>query len=242
MLRFRHAQTVGGEAENGLDRLLPFADLAEAVAPAIGCRRRPFAAAAERRPPRQDRQHRAALHSRSAASLLAAAAVVIRDAVRAAADPRARRRCVRPLFPRRERASGPLRLRQVPASRSAADLRLRGRAPRRGLLDLRPQSALAQAAASLPERPLSLLGLRTTQRGVTRAARGRPHHPPVLASPEMDSEDEQHPAIRGLKTVCRCNNIKYRTIERAIREGAHTLTQVAARTTATMGECGGTCT
>ena len=51
-----------------------------------------------------------------------------------------------------------------------------------------------------------------------------------------------HPAVRGLKTVCRCNNIKYRTIERAIREGAHTLTQVATRTTATLGECGGTCT
>jgi NAD(P)H-nitrite reductase large subunit len=58
----------------------------------------------------------------------------------------------------------------------------------------------------------------------------------------MDSSDELHPAVRGLKTVCRCNNIKYRTIERAIREGAHTLTQVAARTTATMGECGGSCT
>ena len=48
--------------------------------------------------------------------------------------------------------------------------------------------------------------------------------------------------IRGLKTVCRCNNIKYRTIERAIREGAHTMTQIASRTTATMGECGGSCT
>ena len=48
--------------------------------------------------------------------------------------------------------------------------------------------------------------------------------------------------IRGLKTICRCNNIKYRTIERAIREGAHTLTQVATRTSATLGECGGTCT
>jgi len=58
----------------------------------------------------------------------------------------------------------------------------------------------------------------------------------------MDSSDELHPAVRGLKTVCRCNNIKYRTIERAIREGAHTLTQLAARTTATMGECGGSCT
>ncbi|MBV9497693.1 MAG: (2Fe-2S)-binding protein [Acidobacteria bacterium] len=58
----------------------------------------------------------------------------------------------------------------------------------------------------------------------------------------MDSAEGLHPAIRGLKTVCRCNNIKYRTIERAIREGAHTLSQVATRTTATTGHCGGSCT
>lgn len=58
----------------------------------------------------------------------------------------------------------------------------------------------------------------------------------------MDGCEAQHPAIRGLKTVCRCNNIKYRTIERAIREGAWTITQVACRTTATTGHCGGTCT
>jgi len=51
-----------------------------------------------------------------------------------------------------------------------------------------------------------------------------------------------HPAIRGLKTVCRCNNIKYRTIERAIRHGACTIAEIAARTTATTGHCGGTCT
>jgi NAD(P)H-nitrite reductase large subunit len=57
-----------------------------------------------------------------------------------------------------------------------------------------------------------------------------------------ESHEPMHPAIRGLKTICRCNNIKYRTIERAIREGAHTLNQVAARTTATTGECGGSCT
>ena len=58
-----------------------------------------------------------------------------------------------------------------------------------------------------------------------------------------EGENESlHPAIRGLKTVCRCNNIKYRTIERAIREGAHTLNQVASRTTATTGQCGGSCT
>jgi NAD(P)H-nitrite reductase large subunit len=58
----------------------------------------------------------------------------------------------------------------------------------------------------------------------------------------MDDQEPLHPAIRGLKTICRCNNIKYRTIERAIREGAHTLTQVANRTTATTGHCGGSCT
>ena len=66
----------------------------------------------------------------------------------------------------------------------------------------------------------------------------------MLASPEMDDDSEKplHPAIRGLKTVCRCNNIKYRTIERAIREGCTTLHQVATRTTATTGHCGGSCT
>jgi NAD(P)H-nitrite reductase large subunit len=58
----------------------------------------------------------------------------------------------------------------------------------------------------------------------------------------MDDDEPLHPALRGLKTVCRCNNIKYKTIERAIREGATTLTQVATRTRATMGQCGGTCT
>lgn len=60
----------------------------------------------------------------------------------------------------------------------------------------------------------------------------------------MDGPEDQpqHPAIRGLKTVCRCNNIKYRTIERAIREGAWSISQVAARTTATTGQCGGSCT
>ena len=66
----------------------------------------------------------------------------------------------------------------------------------------------------------------------------------MLASREMGESDAEplHPAIRGLKTVCRCNNIKYKTIERAIRDGACTLTKVAARTTATTGHCGGTCT
>ena len=58
----------------------------------------------------------------------------------------------------------------------------------------------------------------------------------------MDDPESQHPAIRGLKTVCRCNNIKVRTIERAIRDGACTLTQIANRTGATTGQCGGTCT
>ena len=58
----------------------------------------------------------------------------------------------------------------------------------------------------------------------------------------MEDSAELHPAIRGLKTVCRCNNIKYRTIERAIRDGATTLAAIAAKTTATTGHCGGSCT
>ena len=58
----------------------------------------------------------------------------------------------------------------------------------------------------------------------------------------MDGPDAQNPVIRGLKTVCRCNNIKYRTIERAIRDGAWTVSQIAVCTTATTGHCGGSCT
>ena len=54
--------------------------------------------------------------------------------------------------------------------------------------------------------------------------------------------DNLPPAIRGLKAVCRCNNIKYKTIERVIREGAKSVSDVATRTGATTGYCGGTCT
>lgn len=59
---------------------------------------------------------------------------------------------------------------------------------------------------------------------------------------DMDDSPPLHPAIRGLKTVCRCNNIKYRTIERVIREGARTVADVAMKTGATTGQCGGSCT
>jgi bacterioferritin-associated ferredoxin len=58
----------------------------------------------------------------------------------------------------------------------------------------------------------------------------------------MDPNGSLHPAIRGLKTVCRCNNIKFKTIERAIREGARSVDAVALKTTATTGQCGGSCT
>jgi NAD(P)H-nitrite reductase large subunit len=58
----------------------------------------------------------------------------------------------------------------------------------------------------------------------------------------MDDCSEVHPAVRGLKTVCRCNNVKYRTLERCIRDGATTINQIAARTMATTGYCGGSCT
>lgn len=59
----------------------------------------------------------------------------------------------------------------------------------------------------------------------------------------MDEDfDNLHPAIRALKSVCRCNNVKYKTIEKAILAGARTVNEVAARTSATTGYCGGTCT
>ncbi|MDX1582209.1 MAG: (2Fe-2S)-binding protein [Thermoanaerobaculia bacterium] len=51
-----------------------------------------------------------------------------------------------------------------------------------------------------------------------------------------------HPAVRKLITVCRCNNIKFGTIDRAIEAGAKTVAEVAAKTTATTGRCGGSCT
>ena len=59
---------------------------------------------------------------------------------------------------------------------------------------------------------------------------------------EMTEGCDLHPAIRALTTVCRCNNVKYRTIERAIRDGAGCVSQIATRTTATTGYCGGSCT
>ena len=59
----------------------------------------------------------------------------------------------------------------------------------------------------------------------------------------MDEDlQDLSPVVRGLRTICRCNNIKFRTIEKAIREGCMTIAAIAARTTATTGHCGGTCT
>lgn len=57
-----------------------------------------------------------------------------------------------------------------------------------------------------------------------------------------DELEGLHPAIRGLRVVCRCNNIKYRTIEKAIERGAHTVAAVSHETRATTGHCGGSCT
>ncbi|MHB0970863.1 MAG: (2Fe-2S)-binding protein [Thermoanaerobaculia bacterium] len=60
----------------------------------------------------------------------------------------------------------------------------------------------------------------------------------------MDEDDFEnvHPAVLALRTICRCNNVKYKTIQRAIEQGANTVAEVATRTTATTGHCGGTCT
>lgn len=51
-----------------------------------------------------------------------------------------------------------------------------------------------------------------------------------------------HPSLLRLRTVCRCNNIKHATIARVIDQGAVTITEVARLTTATTGQCGGSCT
>lgn len=58
----------------------------------------------------------------------------------------------------------------------------------------------------------------------------------------MDDVHSVHPAVQALKTICRCNNVKYKTLERAINAGASTIREIAAKTTATTGYCGGTCT
>lgn len=41
--------------------------------------------------------------------------------------------------------------------------------------------------------------------------------------------------------ICRCNNISRETIEKAIRDGAHTLNEIFDATTAGVGPCGGSC-
>lgn len=63
-------------------------------------------------------------------------------------------------------------------------------------------------------------------------------------TPEEVEEDLDalHPAVRALRVICRCNNVKYKTIEKAVGAGARTINEVAARTSATTGYCGGTCT
>jgi NAD(P)H-nitrite reductase large subunit len=41
--------------------------------------------------------------------------------------------------------------------------------------------------------------------------------------------------------ICRCNNVDRATIEKAIREGAHTMNEIFDATTAGIGPCGGSC-
>ncbi|HEY0593459.1 MAG TPA: (2Fe-2S)-binding protein [Thermoanaerobaculia bacterium] len=57
-----------------------------------------------------------------------------------------------------------------------------------------------------------------------------------------EDRPELHPALRGLRVVCRCNNIKYSTIENPIVGGCTTIARIAASTGATTGRCRGTCT
>jgi NAD(P)H-nitrite reductase large subunit len=41
--------------------------------------------------------------------------------------------------------------------------------------------------------------------------------------------------------ICRCNNVSKETIEKAIKNGAHTLNEIFDATSAGVGPCGGTC-
>lgn len=69
-----------------------------------------------------------------------------------------------------------------------------------------------------------------------------PQREPCYCRRMSDELEGLHPAVRGLRVVCRCNNIRYRTIEKAVEQGARTIAAVATDTRATTGHCGGTCT
>lgn len=48
-------------------------------------------------------------------------------------------------------------------------------------------------------------------------------------------------APRRQEIICRCNNVSRDTIEKAIREGCHTLNEIYDSTSAGVGPCGGSC-
>lgn len=80
---------------------------------------------------------------------------------------------------------------------------------------------------------------RSPESGARLSPDGKPF-PPSRVTPGVS--DEIPPAIKRLRTVCRCNNIKHGTIEKVICGGATTVAEVARLTTATTGQCGGSCT
>jgi len=53
----------------------------------------------------------------------------------------------------------------------------------------------------------------------------------------MDSSE----IIRDIQIVCKCKGVKYKTIKKAIKEGATTIEKVKAKTRANTG-CGKQCT
>lgn len=48
-------------------------------------------------------------------------------------------------------------------------------------------------------------------------------------------------AKKKSEIICRCNEVSRETIEKAIREGAHTLNDIFDTTSAGVGPCGGSC-
>jgi bacterioferritin-associated ferredoxin len=63
-----------------------------------------------------------------------------------------------------------------------------------------------------------------------------PHKRSDLRDPRTRQERE-----RDEEVICLCNEVRRETIEKAIREGAHSMNEIFDKTTAGVGPCGGSC-
>lgn len=63
-----------------------------------------------------------------------------------------------------------------------------------------------------------------------------PHRRPDSRDPRTRAERE-----RDEEVICLCNEVQRQTIEKAIRDGAHSMNDIFDQTTAGVGPCGGSC-